>query len=389
VGWTNSSQSLAFLLAGCRPIALLPATCGRRYKSLLLSENGQAYEVASQLATLLRSAESSPLPDGYAVKRIFQAGQSQQGGSIVTYASAFHLPGVNDGYFIQAAGTARSINGGTKCTAPEAQPFPECTPDLEGEERLVRTDLPVPVYRTQTETDLALLGVLTGDTRQQDSENFRYYELAGTAHVTVHEDVQLFGLPIFLDDFCAETLNTSADGPVFGSYALNAMWENLERQVVDGVEPPRGERVKTVGDTIARDAFGNALGGIRLPELDVPVATYGPSATVSPTLPGFIPADLANLFCRLCGTTTPFDDDLLALLYPTRADFLEPYLAATGALVEARFLLPEDAAKLEARAVPEPSATLLGAATLLAVAASASARRRALSQTTAPGEQIG
>ena len=35
-------------------------------------------------------------------------GQAQQGGSIVTYATAFHSA-ANDGYFIQAAGSARSI----------------------------------------------------------------------------------------------------------------------------------------------------------------------------------------------------------------------------------------------------------------------------------------
>jgi len=372
VGWTNSTQVLPFLYDGCRPVSFLPATCGTRYASLLLSDNGQAYEIGSQLATLLRNPETSPLSEGYTVERIFHSGQSQQGGSIVTYASAFHLPGVNDGYFVQTAGVARAINGGVACTAAGALPFPDCTPVLEGEQRLVRTDLPVPVYRAQTETDVALLGVLTGDTRQEDTDTFRYYELAGSAHTPVHE-VELFGIAIPLSSFCAEQLNSMADGPVFSAYLVNAMWENLERQVADGVPPPRGEPIKSVGDVIARDAFGNALGGVRLPELDVPVATYGPSASVSPDLSPIIPANLANLFCRLTGTTIPFDPALLELLYPTRADFVEPYVAATEALVETRFLLPEDAAKLVARAVPEPGAGLLGAA---AVAALAAVRRR-------------
>lgn len=364
VGWTNSNQSLAFLLGGCQPVPLLPATCATRYQDLLLSENGQAYEIGSQLARLLRNPDTSPLPANYAVERIFHSGQSQQGGSIVTYASAFHDPDASDGYFVQTAGVARAINGGVSCTAEGAPAFPDCTPALEGEERLVRTDLPVPVYRMQTETDLAVLGVLSGGTRQEDIAGFRYYELAGSAHTTVHE-VELFGLPIALETFCAEPLNSLADGPVFGAFVVNALWENLELQLEDGVAAPRGEPIKTVGDTIARDVFGNALGGVRLPELDVPVARYGPSATVSPDLLPFIPANLANLFCFLTGTTTPFSDSLLELLYPTRDDFLDPYFAATDALVEARFLLPEDAQFLKSRAVPEAHGAWLGLATVL------------------------
>src|SRR5690606_5934823 len=201
VGWTNSNQSLAFLLGGCQPVEFLPATCGTRYASLLISENGQAYEIGSQIATLMRDPQASPLPEEYVVERVYHAGQSQQGGSIVTYASAFHLPGVNDGYFIQNAGTARAINGGEPC-GPAAPPFPDCTPVLEDDQRLVDTDLPVPVVRMQTETDLALLGVLGSGTRQQDTPNFRYYEIAGGAHSPFH-DVELFGVGIPISIFCA------------------------------------------------------------------------------------------------------------------------------------------------------------------------------------------
>ncbi len=363
VGWTNSNQSLAFLLGGCQPVPLLPATCQTRYLDLLISENGQAYEIGNQLARLLRNPATSPLPEDYVVQRIFHSGQSQQGGSIITYASAFHDPDASDGYFVQTAGTARTINGGVACSAEGAPAFPNCTPSLEGDQRLVRTDLPVPVYRMQTETDLAVLGVLTGGTRQEDGDGFRYYELAGSAHTTVHK-VELFGLPIAIETFCAETLNSLADGPVFGAFVVNALWENLEVQLEDGIAAPRGEPIKTVGDTIARDVFGNALGGVRLPELDVPVARYGPSATVSPDLPGFIPLDLANFFCFLTGTTTPFSESLLELLYPTRNNFVDPYFAATDALVEARFLLPEDAALLKARAVPEAHGAWVAAVVL-------------------------
>ena len=122
------------------------------------------------------------------------------------------------------------------------------------------TDLPVPVIRAQTETDM--FGVLLGGTRQDDATNFRYYELAGVAHNVVHKDIEaipagVFGpFPIFLEDVCEFPMNTSGDGPVFGAYLYNAMWENMEAQVRSGIEPPHGNLIETDPAGVARDAFG-------------------------------------------------------------------------------------------------------------------------------------
>ena len=369
VGWTNSNQSLAFLVGRCIPPGLpLFDLCGARYESLFLEDNGQAYEIGSQIANALKNGPNSPLPESFAVERVYHAGYSQQGGSMVTYASAFHLPGVNDGYFIQAFGGARDIKEGLPCGDPEAEPFPDCPRQLEGDQRLVRTDLPVPVIRAHTETDAHF--DLFGAPSQEDSETFRYYEMAGTAHATLQLDAP-FGLPFLLEALCEFPSNTLADGPVFGSFLFNAMWENLERQVVDGVAPPQGDMIQRNESGIVRDGFGNALGGIRLPELDVPVASYAPSNTAK-LLPPQI-EELAELFCRLAGAAIPFDTEQLETLYPTRPDFLALYEASADALVSERFLLPEDAETLKTIAVPEPGATTLR---LLAVIALAFAARR-------------
>jgi hypothetical protein len=370
VGWTNSNQSLSFLVGGCT-ISILPKLCGQRYESLFLGDNGQAYEIGSQIANALKNGPSSPLPEGFVVERVYHAGYSQQGGSMVTYASAFHLPGVNDGYFVQAFGSARDIKDGLPCGDPQADPFPDCPRQLEGEQRLVRTDLPVPVMRSHTETDVA--SGLFGASSQEDSETFRYYEMAGTAHATLNDDPFL-GLPI--GNYCASTTNTLADGPVFGSFLFNAMWENLERQVVDGVAPPHGDLIERENDEIVRDELGNALGGVRLPELDVPIASYGPSNGVGDDVPAFIPAELIDLFCRLAGTVTPLEPELLRALYPTSQDFLTSYEESADALVEARFLLPEDAETLKTIAAPEPSATALRLGAVIALALVARGRRR-------------
>lgn len=359
IGVTNSTTSLGFLTGGCALFGILPPACGTRYASLSMFGNAVAYEMVSQIANMLKSdSPQKPLPDDFIVERIYHAGQSQQGGSIVTYATAFHFA-ANDGYFIQAAGSARPINFGPVCGEAGSPPYPGCTPRLQGDDRRVRTDLPVPVYRAQTETDMA--GVLAGDTRQADNELFRYYETAGTAHNTVHKGVEILPPALFppdgllLDDTCLFPINSIADGPIFGSLLYNAMWENMEDQVRFGYESPRGDLIETDPNTgaVARDQFGNALGGIRLPDMDVPIATYGPHNTVNPALPPFL-QPLLDLFCRLSGTVEPLDVATLDELYPNHGRYVSQYAMATNQLQEDGFLLPEDAAMLKMAAALRP-----------------------------------
>jgi hypothetical protein len=352
VGVTNSNMPIAFLRGGCRLGGFLPvANCRQRYATLSLPENGQAYDLMSQIAHALKErGATSPLPPDYRVKRVFHAGQSQQGGSVITYASDFHTR-VNDGYFIQIFVLGRAINFGPVCGSAGAPAYPACTPALEGRERLVRRDLRVPVFQALTETDVASgFGPIAQDGRQKDARRYRYYEMAGTAHAGVHKGVDVIPNLLALEDTCLNPLNTHADGPVFGSYLLNAMWKNLERQVRKGTPPPRGKLIEVEDGAIVRDAFGNAVGGLRLPELDLPVATYEPSNVVNEdNIPGIlVPAlPLLNLFCNLAGSVFPFDAETLAELYPKRRRFERRYRERLERLVQKRFLLEEDAEKLE------------------------------------------
>jgi hypothetical protein len=355
VGVTNSTTSLGFLVGGCRLFGVLPPMCGARYQDLSMPQNGQAYEIMSQIANLLKSdSANNPIPADFEVDRVYHVGQSQQGGSMVTYASAFHFD-VNDGYFIQAAGSARPINFQPRCGATGAPAYPDCTPALEGDQRLVRTDLQVPVYRAQTETDMGSAnsepprGVLGGDSRQDDTEHFRYYEMAGTAHNVVHEGIEVPGIGISLEDFCEFQINSLADGPVFGSYLYNAMWFNMERHSRGGTSPPHGELIETDDGDVARDEFDNALGGIRLPSMEVPIASYGPNNTADPTLPPFL-RGIANLACRLSGTVTPFDDETLDTLYPNHGTYVSQVMEVTNELRNQRFLLAKDAMKIRTEA---------------------------------------
>lgn len=350
IGVTNSTTSIAFLKAGCTLFGFVPvADCQTRYSALSMPANGQAWDMLSQLAHAVKGAAGSPdnpMPLGYDVQRLYHVGQSQQGGSMVTYASTFHIP-ANDGYHVQAASTARPINFGPDCAAAGAPAYPECTPRLTGSDRLVATDLPVPVIRTLTETDVG--NVLANGLRQIDTATFRYYEIAGATHVTVHKGVDV--VPgVTLEDFCLEEMNTLADGPVLGSFPQRAIWKNLDEFVKNGTPMPAGRVLDTENGVIKRTFFGNALGGVRTTDMDVDIAQYVPNNTFDPSLPPFL-HDIAQLACFLSGSVFPFPDVLLDLAYPTHDAYVQAVIASADSLVAQRFLLPQDREILIVRAL--------------------------------------
>ncbi len=353
VGISNAPQSVGFLAAGC---PFPGAACGTRYAGLQLPEQGMAYEMVSQIVNLLRSHDpDNPLGDDFRPHRVFHGGQSQQAGSVTTYANEFHNE-LNDGYFIQAGGSrARSLSTGSPNWAPT---------DVE---RLPRNDLPVPVIRAITETDLEVLGVIATGSRQVgfETENFRYYEMTGTAHNTVHEDIELIPAgvigpaPVLIEDLCVNEFNTIADGPVFGSVLYNAMWRNLRRQSVKGIPMPTAEPVRIEGGLIVRDELGLAEGGLRVPDVNVPLASYASSNVPKPPcdfMTTFPPAcdptgGLGGLACLLSGSVVPFDAGVLEQLYPRPFSYRLRVILAAFRLHFEGFLVRKDLRRVVERAL--------------------------------------
>jgi hypothetical protein len=83
---------------------------------------------------------------------------------------------------------------------------------------------------------------------------------------------------------------------------------------------------------IVRDEHGNALGGVRTPAVDVPVAT------------------LTGEGVPLIGSTTPFTPAKLAELYGSTDGYLRAFDAALDNAIDASFLLADDVEELRADA---------------------------------------
>lgn len=115
-------------------------------------------------------------------------------------------------------------------------------------------------------------------------------------------------------------------------YSVMAAIHYLDRWIKSGTPPPKGARYEFDGSgKLARDQYSNAKGGIRLPPIDVPVASYLSDA------------------CNLGGITLPFTDLQLQQMYPTHADYYCKMKAATQRSIDQGFLLPEDVEDLMRR----------------------------------------
>jgi hypothetical protein len=131
-------------------------------------------------------------------------------------------------------------------------------------------------------------------------------------------------------------------------YLMNAAFANLDAWVRSNLPPPRAQFIETVrsGDSssleVKVDEHGNALGGLRTPYLDIPVATYYAKSK---------PADEKS--ARLCSTQgykVPFEKGKILALYPTRESYWSKVSGMVDAMVKERSLTEADGAKIKKEA---------------------------------------
>jgi Alpha/beta hydrolase domain len=191
------------------------------------------------------------------------------------------------------------------------------------------------VLDLQTETDLT--SVLNSfAARQPDSDRFRLWEVPGTAHADAH----LLGSTAQYIQ-CAVPIN---NGPLH--VVAKAGLRALTTWVDTGKAPPKAPRIDVASGPppqIQRNADGIALGGIRTPPVDVPVAALSGAPGPNP-----------STICLLLGSTNPIPAERLAQLYSSRAVYKKQFDRAADAAIKAGFVLPEDRAALLAFADPSP-----------------------------------
>jgi hypothetical protein len=204
----------------------------------------------------------------------------------------------------------------------------------------IRPDPVVPVWKLLFEWD-----VQTGEAaiRMDDSDRFRSWEIAGTAHVDHH--LRLSREPLELRDLGVSSEATIAPTcavPTIGSrvpnhYVVNAAVDHMVRWVRHRRPPPTAPRFEIASfgpgnaARIARNEFNLALGGIRLSEIEVPTAENVGEST-------------SGGACPRWGYHKPFDLETLERLYPVRWRYLTEVIHVTHDNIHKGYLLPEDGA---------------------------------------------
>jgi hypothetical protein len=213
----------------------------------------------------------------------------------------------------------------------------------------IRSDIGVPVFEFETETDVAN-SKLSDRLHYGNPKWFRLWEIAGSSHY------DYYGLAIGPGDTgngqgavknlaamqnptrtpvggfnCAVPINTGGT-----HWALDSAVQALNRWVVAGIPPPRASLLATTSGSpvvYKLDANGNVVGGVRTPQVDAPIAALGSQGN-------------SGGFCFLFGSTVPFSAAHLTTLYKSHRQFV---VAWAGAVKKDRadgFLLPADATEL-------------------------------------------
>ncbi|MEW6059041.1 MAG: alpha/beta hydrolase domain-containing protein, partial [Actinomycetota bacterium] len=303
------------------------------------TEDGLIWDIMSQVGAVLKSAGSQN-PLGAPARFVYGEGWSQTGGYALRYFStigplaklADGSP-VYDGWLTGGATAPADIN---QCSFVESAADPRNQIRPNG----------VPVISIRTQGDFFSLEYRPDDS-DPPGERYRLYELAGPTHDTASifqnfppdADIIASGVTPPNPSVCGYKQVT--DFPY--EYYFNAAAENLKLWS-DGFAPPHGDRFQydfanpNHLDNNVKDQYGNAVGGVRSPYLDVPIATYTMGT----------PGEM--LTCMLLGQKVPFDKDVLRQLYPSHDDYVARVTESTMALVKDRFLLQVDAEKIIAEA---------------------------------------
>jgi hypothetical protein len=293
-----------------------------RYGTLTHPGDAFSYDIYTQVARALRhgAALGDLVPE-----RILGLGESQSAFALVTYANGVQpRTQAFDGFLIHSRAAVAFPLG-------EPGGSIDIIGSIGGVPTRIRDDLDVPVIVVESETDVLLMNYQAA--RQDDTDRFRLWEIAGTSHA----DRFLIGERANALD-CGCDIN---DGPQ--RFVVRAALHALDNWMRSGAPPSPADRLALdERPAFVRDDDGIVLGGIRTPQVDTPVDVLsgepGPSAAMA---------------CMMLGSTRPLPPSRLLERYGTAEAYLEAFEAATDAAIDSGFVLAGDRESVLADARPE------------------------------------
>jgi hypothetical protein len=307
-----------------------------------------------QLGLLLKSEQRSNILPGFSKPWVYMTGISQSAIYIRTWVAGFH-----DRY--RTFDGKPVYDGYLPIVGPAMIQMNQCSTDValdDPRQKLTPPDVPLISLSSEGEMWQARY------THQPDIYTARggivTYEVAGASHRAgnvpgLAPDTISFAA---VADMMKAGFKMSDSGGVAklfpaGAVANDFIWQPLERGafhnlqlwVRKGIKPPRSLGIVIdPKNEIKRDANGNAIGGVRMPYIEVPIATYT----------GYLTAGGMG---GVTGAKKPFAQETIKTLYPDHGTYVAKFSAATDKLLVGRWISEGDAAAMKAAADKAPIPT--------------------------------
>jgi Alpha/beta hydrolase domain len=294
----------------------LKAWSPTRYGTLDVTNGGKfaaeelSWDIFSQTAKAVRT--DAKVMGGMTVKKVLAVGESQSAMRLSIYLNSYQqLAGnIYDGALVTNSGVAQ------------------------------RTDLSIPIIKILTETELSQAATNETMVLQPDTDKYKTWQVTGSTHSNLTS--LLPRAAQYVRDFNGKVINdpcsVGQNSRVPLSYVYNAGIDRLEKYLDKGTAIPTSPSMQITASatapSVARDADGIALGGIRLPDIAVPVAVNS----------GVNAGNIGGAACNpLSGSHVPFTKAKLDSLYPTHADYVGKVTVAANHAVADGFMLQKDA----------------------------------------------
>ena len=262
-----------------------------RYGDLQIA-NGQASEIIAQVGALLKSKQANNPLTGLPLRKMVLAGTSASAGVLIRYLPTHmsmrlaDLGPIFDGFMpTSTGGTIQSVD--------------------------------VPIIQVPTMTEVHRGNATARQDGDEPGNQYRSYEFAGMAHIDSRDAVAYYPDPC---KFPISRFPMAA----YMSVALNHLFQWVDA----GITPPRADRIwvdrntANDGSHMALDKYGNAIGGIRNPYVDVPIKKISVrNQGAEPPIPNAHPfvgvrgPQAQNQLCGLAGYEIAFSRDQLRELY--------------------------------------------------------------------------
>jgi hypothetical protein len=307
-----------------------------RYGDLHIADDSLAYGVFTEVARTVAAPEGGTDPlAGLRPTAIVAVGGSQSAGRLATYVNAVQpVEQLFDAFILFTW-----FGSGSSIDAPDVfdPSVPASLARMSVLPTSVRDDLDAKAMVVNSECET--LGCVA--VRQPDTDKFRFWEVAGAPHgPRLHMERILAKMARDeMNPPGGQPVDPASLHPVPWAPVLDAAMGHVHRWVNGGPPPPSQPLIEVEGDPphIRRDPDGNAIGGVRVPEMEA-------------TLWRCIGAREESGEAGLMGVWSPLSSEVVRARYGDRDGYLEAFGRAADAAVGAGVLRAADGAAATERA---------------------------------------